>query len=288
MGKPCERCVARGVGCYYGKEDARLGVRQRCPSETPGLLSGAQENRNSQEPRNASASRPSPAGPTSIDQGQQLENDAAAVFGFEGFGDADAMTRAPNLAETHLPAGETVGSSSEQVPSFYPDDIWGASLLSPWPMMIEQPPSASPPEQITRPAAGNLSLTPSCRQLIMSILRTYPKTMAKRGALPPFVHSIGCALHYSDRDGQQNIISQMRPLQKDAAPPSVVSSSNSDGSLLLKPLEACQGVAHMYTGTSNISGPKDYVWRAIDGEEKQIIRDVSLPGCPPQGRSAHE
>lgn len=174
-----------------------------------------------------------------------------------------------------MPAGQTVGSSSEQAPSFYPDDIWGASLLSPWPMTIEHPPSASPPEQITRPAASNLSLTPSCRQLIMSILRTYPKTMAKRGVLPPFVHSIGCALHYNSRDEQHNITCQMQSVQ-DAAPPSVVPSSNLDSFLPLKPLEACHGVAYMYTGTSTISGPKDYVWRAVDGEERQIIKDVSL------------
>ncbi|KAF7550709.1 hypothetical protein G7046_g7933 [Stylonectria norvegica] len=129
-------------------------------------------------------------------------------------------------------------------------------------------PSASSPSNIIHqlvPVPGctmNVLEQPSrrliskgCRQFLISILRTYPRMMAQLDHLPPFVHHVGCGLHFNDGEVQQVDRHSFQPTH--SAP--------------LKPLAACRDITQIFVSRNlNSDG---FLWRTIESEHRWIISE---------------
>ena len=109
-------------------------------------------------------------------------------------------------------------------------------------------------------------ISSGCRRFILSILRTYPRMMTGPGNLPPFIHPVGCGLHFNHRDGKV----------RDAY------TTGSTASALLKPLAACQSIAQIFV--SRTPNTSDFIWRTIENERRTIHKEVyyltHVPCCP--------
>lgn len=88
-----------------------------------------------------------------------------------------------------------------------------------------------------------------CRRFILTVIRTYRRMTTQLGNWPPFVHPIGCGLHFNHRD------SSISP-----AP--------------LKPLAACQSIARIFV--SRTPNRTDFIWRTIENERREILNKL---GC---------
>lgn len=97
-----------------------------------------------------------------------------------------------------------------------------------------------------------------CRRFIVSILRAYPRMMTRPDNLPPFVHPIGCGLHFDQEESGR------------------VDFDTSDAAAFvpLKPLAACHGIALMFV--SRNANSDGFIWRTIESEHRQIMKEVSI------------
>ena len=100
-------------------------------------------------------------------------------------------------------------------------------------------------------------ISPSCRQLIISVTRAFPRMMMYPESLPPFVHRIGCGLEHSGQEQFRQAIVGTTPLV--FAP--------------LRPIAACVNIAHMFVTRVPNSG--DFLWQTIDAEQRRIRDGVS-------------
>jgi hypothetical protein len=92
------------------------------------------------------------------------------------------------------------------------------------------------------------------REFIISVLRTYPRMMMRAETLPPFVHPIGCGLHFSKDEGWQ----------LDVGPSAVFTT--------LKPLAACMSIAHIFS--SRTANTETFLWRTVESEQRWIRHEV--------------
>lgn len=97
-----------------------------------------------------------------------------------------------------------------------------------------------------------------CCRFIVSILRTYPRMMTRPDHLPPFVHPIGCGLHFEQEESQR--------VDFDAF--------DSAAFVPLKPLAACYGIAHIFV--SRNANSDGFIWRTIESEHRRIMNEVSI------------
>lgn len=93
------------------------------------------------------------------------------------------------------------------------------------------------------------------RQLIISIIRSFPRMMTETNGLPPIVHHLGCVLIYSR--SEDRLIPN--PHMKGNSPP-------------LKPLVACMSIAQVFV--SRVSGSRDFLWTMVDFEVRRIQDEV--------------
>ncbi|GAB1311765.1 Zn(2)-C6 fungal-type domain-containing protein [Madurella fahalii] len=103
-------------------------------------------------------------------------------------------------------------------------------------------------------------ISTSCRQLIISLTRAFPRMMVKPQSLPPFVHRVGCGLEYNDHEPWQVVVG--------TAPPAFAP---------LRPLAACVNIAHVFA--SRMPNSEDFLWQTIEAEQ-QRIRDA-MPQLSP-------
>jgi hypothetical protein len=145
------------------------------------------------------------------------------------------------------PAHESTPSLS-QLPLHF-----SATLSSDKPANIPSLITCSPVDAHSGSLQNPHAITNECRRLIMSVLRTYPLMVTRPDALPPFVHPLGCGLHFDGRDEPYRSSTDFAPLE---------------------PLAACIGIAHMFAArTVNSDG---FLWRTIGGEQRRILDEVSL------------
>ncbi|KAL6399262.1 hypothetical protein AUP68_17806 [Ilyonectria robusta] len=95
-----------------------------------------------------------------------------------------------------------------------------------------------------------------CCRFIVSILRTYPRMMTRPDNLPPFVHPIGCGLHF-DQEESRRVNFDM---------------SDSTEFVPLKPLAACHSIAQMFV--SRNSNSEEFIWRTIESEQRRIMNEM--------------
>ncbi|KPM44072.1 hypothetical protein AK830_g2425 [Neonectria ditissima] len=104
-------------------------------------------------------------------------------------------------------------------------------------------------------ASGRL-ISKGCRRFIISILRTYPRMMTRPDHLPPFVHPVGCGLHFNEEGAQRvNLF-----------------SSDSANFAPLKPLAACHSIALIFASRNRNSD--EFLWRTIDNEHRWIMSET--------------
>ncbi|SPN96538.1 uncharacterized protein DNG_00063 [Cephalotrichum gorgonifer] len=99
-------------------------------------------------------------------------------------------------------------------------------------------------------------LSTGCRRFILSILRTYPRMMARPDNLPPFIHPRGCGLHFDSRDA--------RGADSRASEPVAFAP--------LKPLAACHGIARIFA--SRGPNTSEFLWRTIESEHRLIVDEM--------------
>jgi len=102
------------------------------------------------------------------------------------------------------------------------------------------------------------NITPGCRQLIISTVRSFPRMMPRLDNLPPFVHHFGCQLHFDPGSPFQD----------------VSMSCVSIGPSLLRPLSACMTLAQVFVSRAPSSGR--FLWESIDGEHRRIAEEVAV------------
>jgi len=93
------------------------------------------------------------------------------------------------------------------------------------------------------------------RQLIISIIRSFPRMMTEPNGLPPIVHHLGCGLIYSRSE--------------DRLMPTLHIKGNS---LPMKPLAACMSIAQVFV--SRVPGSRDFLWTMVDFEVRRIQDEV--------------
>lgn len=86
-----------------------------------------------------------------------------------------------------------------------------------------------------------------CRRHIVSILRPYPRMMAKSDNLPPFLHPLGCGLHFDHQLPIGNYTAA------EFAP--------------LTPLAACISIAPIFN--SKTPNSDEFLWRTIESEQRK-------------------
>ncbi|KAJ2905387.1 hypothetical protein MKZ38_005485 [Zalerion maritima] len=116
-------------------------------------------------------------------------------------------------------------------------------------LLYEQPSFSSP----------NWRISNGCRQFLVSILRTFPRMMMRPDNLPPFVHPLGCGLHY-DKQQVWSI-------------DSCAETASAAGFAPLNPLAACASVAHLFA--SRTVNSEEFLWRTIDGEHRRLLDEMS-------------
>ncbi|CAI6331973.1 unnamed protein product [Periconia digitata] len=94
-------------------------------------------------------------------------------------------------------------------------------------------------------------LTRACRQHIMSTLRAYPRMMTRSNNLPPFIHRVGCGLHYSEQTALDGNNHSFAPLS---------------------PLAACADIARIFCSGNPTSN--EFLWRSIDNEQRRIADEL--------------
>lgn len=99
-------------------------------------------------------------------------------------------------------------------------------------------------------------ISASCRQLIISLTRAFPRMMMKSESLPLFVHRVGCGLEYNDHEQWQVVVGRAPP---EFAP--------------LRPLAACINIAHVFV--SRMPNSDDFLWQTIEAEQQRIRDAVS-------------
>ncbi|CAM1510993.1 Fc.00g085060.m01.CDS01 [Cosmosporella sp. VM-42] len=126
----------------------------------------------------------------------------------------------------------------------------------------------------SRGQSSGRAISSGCRRFIVSILRTYPRMMTKLDNLPPFIHPVGCGLHWDQEEaGGVNYY---------APEPSKVTP--------LKPLAVCHSVAHIFVSRSPSS--EEFLWRTIDSEQRRIMNETLAEQfyklCPEPFSPCHE
>lgn len=96
-------------------------------------------------------------------------------------------------------------------------------------------------------------ISKGCRRFILSIIRTYPGMMATADYLPPYVHRVGCGLHFDDND-------------------ELLHSAETAAFAPLKPLAACYGIAQVFASRGR--NTSDFLWRTIENEHLLIRSEV--------------
>jgi hypothetical protein len=96
----------------------------------------------------------------------------------------------------------------------------------------------------------------SCRQLIISLVRAFPRMIVKPESLPPFIHRVGCGLEYNDNEPCQMVVESGAPV---FAP--------------LRPLAGCVNIARIFV--SRVPNSEDFLWQTIEAEQRRIRDAVS-------------
>ncbi|KXX78210.1 hypothetical protein MMYC01_205067 [Madurella mycetomatis] len=136
-------------------------------------------------------------------------------------------------------------------------EVPGNSLVGPTPVSALTPSSDGLNTCGANATLGTLEywsqryISASCRQLIISLTRTFPRMMVKPESLPPFVHRIGCGLKYNDHEPWQ-LVGGTAPSR--FAP--------------LRPLAACVNIAHTFV--SRMPNSEDFLWQSIEAEQRRI------------------
>ncbi|KAK0644643.1 hypothetical protein B0T16DRAFT_418023 [Cercophora newfieldiana] len=225
--RACQACRSGKVKCDFGKPCSRcVGRNADCVYERASRLESAGKGGNNSGNLPVNAEKASFGG--------------LAVVGNVGF---------PPLTATEFAA----------------DEAWPLQLHL---QEIDDPTSVSVaicPPSIILPTPFGTSLvpyprrriTPGCRQLIISTVRSYPRMMTRLDNLPPFIHHVGCQLHFSapltGEDISQN--------------GSCVFTTNP-----LRPLVTCMRLAQVFvSGVPEIEG---VLWDAVEGECRRIAEEM--------------
>lgn len=186
-----------------------------------------------------------------------------------------------------------MGSASIGLATAQPSSLSTVHMPSPFLLHL---PYAPPPDPIVEFSGGRAGPSPSAelRRLIVSMVRTFPRMMTQPGSMPPFIHRIGCGLHYEDVAAEATIpqaaaaiplassssssSSLSFPLPGGAATDTSMSmSASSYQTALFTPLPimaACVGISHAFVTRSAHSD--EFLWRAIDKEHQNIMQRVSF------------
>ncbi|KAK3371018.1 hypothetical protein B0T24DRAFT_304599 [Lasiosphaeria ovina] len=114
------------------------------------------------------------------------------------------------------------------------------------------------------------TMSNGCRQLIVSILRTFPRMMVRAPTgLPPFVHPLGCGLHFAQGPDAGGLDDGWAAVQQFEAAP------NGAGFIPLRPLAACIGVAHIFVART--ANSDEFLWQTIEAEHRRIRAEFT-PG----------
>ncbi|KAK4442505.1 hypothetical protein QBC34DRAFT_454677, partial [Podospora aff. communis PSN243] len=99
-------------------------------------------------------------------------------------------------------------------------------------------------------------ISPGCRQLIISTVRSFPRMMTRLDNLPPFIHQHGCQLHFG------------LPLMSEVVP---VFSPEAGGPL--RPLAACMRLAQVFV--SQAPDAAGLLWDGVDSEHRRIVSEMA-------------
>ena len=103
------------------------------------------------------------------------------------------------------------------------------------------------------PKLSSRRISRGCRRFILSTIRTYPGMMVTPDNLPPYVHRVGCGLHFDEKDELPH-------------------STETGAFAPLKPLAACYGIAQIFA--SRGPNTSDFLWRTIENEHLLIRNEV--------------
>lgn len=283
--RPCSRCAGKGLECSYGtyRSATTSGPvtfnatipRSSSGVGTPGLITGI-------SPRifNDASIHPSL---------MTQEDDAGFILPLDSYGanavDSSRDNTRPALGDNMLstatlPSDEEISSlpllsspTLDGINAFlFAEEGPPHALISSTPLAARDPHDA-PTDVLSlvpvpdrtigvppRPCSRRISK--GCRRFILSIIRTYPSMMAASGNLPPYVHPVGCGLHFDGQDPE------LRSAETAVFAP-------------LKPLAACYGIAQVFA--SRVPNTSEFLWRAVE-KEHSLIRDEV--GCLAAGGDA--
>lgn len=163
-------------------------------------------------------------------------------------------------------------------------------------------PYAPPPDPIMEISDGvpDSPASADLRRLIVSMLRTFPRMMTRPGSMPPFIHRVGCGLHYENVDVEGAFPAAIKDGTTSSASASSSSAlfapfygcatqetsdtslptTNAHRTVLFMPLPimaACVGISHAFVTRSAHSD--EFLWRSIDKEHQTIVNNVCT--CTP-------
>ncbi|KAK0706179.1 hypothetical protein B0T26DRAFT_755704 [Lasiosphaeria miniovina] len=111
------------------------------------------------------------------------------------------------------------------------------------------------------------TMSNGCRQLIVSILRTFPRMLVRAPTgLPPFIHPLGCGLHFAQGPDAGGLDDGWAAVQQFEAAP------NGAGFIPLRPLAACIGVAHIFVART--ANSDEFLWQTIEAEHRRIRAEM--------------
>ncbi|KIH88423.1 hypothetical protein SPBR_06801 [Sporothrix brasiliensis 5110] len=200
---------------------------------------------------------------------------AMNMFGLNGFGSFGT---------------DGVASPSLGFPMVPPSSVSGVNMPSPLSLHL---PYAAPPNPILEVSerSSPSPISADLRRLIVSMVRTFPHMMTRPGNMPPFIHRVGCGLHYDSvevekpfssevTDGMSSSSSSSSALLSSSvygrsgvldAPDGSVSTSSPQMALFtpLPIMAACVGISHAFVTRSAHSD--EFLWRSIDKEHQNIV-----------------
>ncbi|KAH7144328.1 hypothetical protein B0J13DRAFT_554955 [Dactylonectria estremocensis] len=289
---PCSRCFAKDKVCSYGRRDTLTSTATRrnvaittgWPSEssqsTPSPLSAILRDVPVSIPNldfdGGQVLATQPSGSLNNTFSDSIRFDESVCFGFDtptstafaevgkypavdifpesALGGSDPILQAHTETDPlqFIDADSYEASPDGLVASFAP---LTCSLAANREHLYSLVPSPSYTIQSQEKPSSRL-ISNGCRRFLVSILRTYPRMMTQPDNLPPFVHPLGCRLHYDEEE--------IRPVKS--------VSFNSTDFVPLKPLVACHGIAHIFVSRNTHSD--DFLWRTIDSEQCRIMDDI--------------
>ncbi|CAK7204086.1 hypothetical protein SEUCBS139899_006838 [Sporothrix eucalyptigena] len=169
-----------------------------------------------------------------------------------------------------------LGAMDMSMPPLVPASLAPSMSLSmPSPIRLHMP-YATPPNPVIElsEAQAGRGASPELRRLIVSMVRTFPRMMTRPENLPPFVHRVGCGLHYEEVQRKGMVLPEM----PSSGSSSLVFIPNeiADDTTLFQPLPlmaACVGISHAFVTRSPHSD--EFLWRAIDKEQQAIVQGMN-------------